>query len=350
MRPGKPRAPGGRPLRTGRTRTPHARYAAATLVISLLAYPAAGDEQTWPVASPIPWQDPAPPDRLFLQQPFEAPEVIGPSVLELSARLLYANIILVGSGPGRESYTFDEETGTLLLGFRHGLGDRFEVGALLPVVLQYGGFLDSPIEFGERLLGLQNATRLERPRDMTVFQITGPDGRTVERLVPGVGLGDLALEAKGQLLVQDGAWPAVALSVAMKLPSGGPTYGSGETDFGGSLLVGWTMGRVALRFAVDIDVPTVSTAVVGIPTRVYGAIQSGAAIELGRGVALQVQAAAHRPPLDLPGLWRNTYYVLVGVTAALSRNLSLEAGVAENLFSPARGSDITFLFGVRGNL
>lgn len=311
---------------------------------------AAAEEQTCQVASPIPWQDPAPPDRLFLQQPFEAPEVIGPSVLELSARLLYANIILVGNGPGQENFTFDEETGTLLLGIHHGLGDRFEVGATLPVVLQYGGFLDSAIEFGERLLGLQNATRFQRPRNQTVFKITAPDGRTLERLVPGVGVGDVTLEAKGQMLVQHGAWPAVALSLALKLPTGGPTYGSGETDLGGSLLVGWTMGRVALRFALDVDVPTAPTAVVGISTRVYGAIQSGVAIELGRGVALQVQAAAHRPPLDLPGLWRNTYYVLVGVTAALSRNLRLEAGLAENIFSPARGSDLTLLFGVRGEL
>ncbi len=302
------------------------------------------------MASPLPWQDPAPPNRLFLQQPFETPEVIGPRVLELSARLLYANVMLSGNVPGRVSYTFDEEAGTLLLAVRQGLGDRLEFGLTLPVVLQYGGFLDSPVEFVESLLGQENPTRFERPRNLTVFQITLPDGRTIERTTPGVGLGDTTLTLKGQVLVQNGPWPAVALSLALKLPTGGPSYGDGETEFGGALLVGWTFGRVGLRFALDLAVPTSSTALVGIPTRVYGAFQVGVAVELGAGIALHVQGAIHRAPLDLPRLGQDSYYLLLGLTAQLSRGLRLEVGAAENVFSPGRGSDITLLLGVRGEL
>ncbi len=324
--------------------------AVTVLFVFLASGMAHADEQTCKVASPIPWQDPAPPDRLFLQQPFEAPEVVGPSVIELSARLLYANIILVENVPSQVSYTFDEETGTLLLGARYGLGERFDISATLPVVLQYGGFLDSPIEFVEKLVGQENPTRFERPRNLTVFQITLPDGRTVERLVPGVGLGDLTFAVKGQLVVQHGLWPALSLGLALKLPTGGTTYGSGEADLGGSVLLGWTLGRVALRFALDLDVPTTSTALIGIPTRVYGALQGGIAIELGAGIALQIQGAAHRPPLDIGRLGQDSYYALLGVTAALSRSLRLEAATAENVFCPGRGSDITFLFGVRGEL
>jgi len=340
----------GPPSLTARMREPACRVALTVLAICLGGHPAVAEEQACKVASPIPWQDPAPPDRLFLQQPFEAPEVVGPKVLELSARLLYANIILVGNVPGRVSYTFDEETGTLLLGARQGLGDRFEFSLTLPVVLQYGGFLDSPIEFVEKLVGLQNPTRLARPRNLTVFQITLPDGRSVERMAPGVGLGDTTLSVKGQLLAQHGPWPAVALSLALKLPTGGATYGDGETEVGAGLLVGWTFGRVGLRLAFNLAFPTSSTALVGIPTRVYGAIQGGVAIELGGGIALQLQCSIHRAPLDLPALGQDSYYVLPGLTAQLSRSLRLEVGVAENIFSPGRGADITFLLGVRGDL
>ncbi len=331
-------------------RTPYRRTVLTVLVICLGGHPAAAEEQTCRVASPLPWQDPAPPDRLFLQQPFEAPEVIGPNVVELSARLLYANIILVGNVPGQVSYTFDEETGTLLLGVRQGLGERLEFGLTLPVVLQYGGVLDSAIELVEQVLGQENPTRFQRPKNLTVFQITLPDGRTVGRTAPGTGLGDTTLSLKGQLLVQHGPWPAVALSLALKLPTGGPTYGDGETEFGGALLVGWTFGRVALRLALDVAVPTESTALVGIPTRVYGAIQAGVAVELGAGIALQFQTAIHRAPLDLPKLGQDSYYLLLGLTAQLSRGLRLEAGAAENIFSPGRGSDVTLLLGVRGEL
>lgn len=302
------------------------------------------------MASPIPWEEPAPLGRLFLQQPFEAPEVVGPSVLELSARLFYSNIILVGDFPKRVNFTFDEETGILVLGLRHGLGDRFEFGVTLPVVLQYGGFLDGPAEFVEKLLGQENPNRFDRPRNLTVFQITLPNGRTLERLVPGVGLGDLSFAVKGQLLVEHGPWPAVSLSIAVKLPSGGPTYGSGETDVGADLLVGWTVGRVALRFALSIAVPTTSTAIIGIPTKVYGAAQAGVAVELGGGIALQLQGSAHRAPVVLPSLGDNTYYVLLGLTAALSHSLRLEVAAAHNMLDAGRGADVTFIFGVRGEL
>jgi hypothetical protein len=330
-----------------------ARYhplAAVTLIASLGGGFALADDQSPAVAAPLPWIDPAPPGRLFLQQPFERPEVLKASELELSARLLYANIILVRTVPEKVSYTFDEETGTLVLGARYGLGDLFEVGAAIPVVLQYGGFLDGPIEFVEKVLGQQNPTRFERPRNLTVFQITLPNGRTVERLVPGVGLGDLALTVKGQLMRQQCGWPALGLSLSVKFPTGGATYGSGEVDLGGAFFVGWTVGRFALRFAFIVAVPTVSSAVIGIPTRVYGAIEGGLAVELGAGIALHFQGAAHRPPLALPSLGENTYYVLFGLTAALSPSLRLETGVAENVFSPGRGADISFLFGVRGEI
>ena len=271
-------------------------------------------------------------------------------MLELSARLLYANIILLGTVPGKVRYTFDEETAELVLGIRYGLGERLDVFAGLPVILQYGGFLDAPIKFFEDLFGAPYPGRAGRPNNLTVFQITGPTGETLERFTPGVGLGDLTLGLKGQLLLQHGPWPAVALRLAVKLPTGGPTYSSGEVDLGGSLLFGWTMGRVGLRFAFDVDVPTASTAIVALPTKVYGALQAGAAIELGAGVALQLQASAHRSPLLVPRLGEPSYYFLVGLTAALSRSLRLEVAGVENIFSPVTGSDITFLLGVRGEL
>jgi len=52
------------------------------------------------IPPPIPWQEPAPLTRLFLQLPFEAPEVVLPRKLEVGLRLLYSNTLLSALNEG----------------------------------------------------------------------------------------------------------------------------------------------------------------------------------------------------------------------------------------------------------
>ena len=69
---------------------------------------------------PIPWQEPAPLGRLFLQQPFEAPE----PEPGLSLQVLSANILLKGGRTGGFQYSVDEETASFFFTGQLVLGER----------------------------------------------------------------------------------------------------------------------------------------------------------------------------------------------------------------------------------
>ena len=117
---------------------------------------------------------------------------------------------------------------------RYGLTDRLEIGAEVPALHRYGGFMDGAIK------GVENATTgLSPPRkalgdthyafnisngERTIFG--GSDGAT--------GLGDVSFFAKYQLLKETSARPAMSLRVAVKAPTGDTSevFGSGHPDAG----------------------------------------------------------------------------------------------------------------------
>src|SRR6516225_3989092 len=88
--------------------------------------------------TPIPWQEPAPLARLFLQQPFEAPQ---PDA-GISLQILSANILLRGGRAGGFQYSVDEETASFAFTGQLVLGERLGLSLTVPLVVQYGGWMD----------------------------------------------------------------------------------------------------------------------------------------------------------------------------------------------------------------
>jgi len=108
-----------------------------------------------------------------------------------------------------------------------------------------------------------------------------------------------------------------------------------------------------VRLQLDVLAPTASLPAVHLHTHVYGAMDVGVTQRLGDRLALQVQASGHVSPLTHTGLDQldaTTAYVLGGVTVAIASSVTLDAGVVENIFSPYRGADITFLLGLKDAL
>jgi Protein of unknown function (DUF3187) len=302
------------------------------------------------IPPPLPWQEPAPLARLFLQLPFEAPEVVPPRTLEVGLRLLYSNTLLSARNDGL-ALDVHVETAQPTLLVRYGLWPRVEAQLAVPFVADYGGFLDRPIEIVEGWFAFTNPQRHGRPRDLARFHLARPDGSGILRDGPGAGLGDVWAGLK--VGVADGGGGNLALRGALKLPTGRLPYGSEELDLGGSLLAGWTWTSTALRIQLDVVVPTADLPAAHVETHPYGTVDLGLTQRLGHRVALQLQASAHGSPLAHTGLDQldaATSYVLVGATVALSRSVDLDGGIVENVFSPYRGADITFLFGVRARL
>jgi hypothetical protein len=300
------------------------------------------------VPAPLPWQEPAPVARLFLQLPFEAPEVTPPRALEVGLRLLYSNSLL-SARDAQLALDIHVETAQPTLGLRYGVARGIEAQLAVPLVVDYGGFLDRPIEVVEGWFDAANPQRKGRPRDVARYQFTRPDGSGILRDGAGAGLGDVWAGVKVSLGGAPGGG-VLALRGALKLPTGRLPYGSEEVDAGASLLAAWTWTSTALRLQLDAAAPTASLPAVHVGTRPYGAFQAGVARRAGDAVTLQLQGSVHLSPLEHTGLGQldgTTAYVLVGATFRLSRAVSLDAAVVENVFSPYRGADITFVLGVK---
>jgi len=297
---------------------------------------------------PLPWQEPAPLARLFLELPFEGPQPLPERELEMELRLLYSNSLLSARNEAFALFIHVETAEPTLL-VRYGLGSGIEAEAALPLVLDYGGFLDGPIDVVEGFFDAANPQRKGLARNVARYELTRPDGGGIVRDGADLGLGDAWLALKVALPARPlGA--DLALRAALKLPTGRLPFGSEEVDVGFGLLAGLRFPRTALALEVDALVPTAaSLPAVHIETRPYGALDLGLTEELARRVALQLQASLHLSPLAGTGLDEiddATAYVLAGVTLALSRGTRLEVGVIENVLNPYRGADITFLLGL----
>jgi len=297
---------------------------------------------------PIPWQEPAPLGRLFLQQPFEAPQPES----GLSVQALSANLFMKGGRPGGFEYTVDEEIASLSFTGQVVLADRVGLSLSVPVIIQYGGWLDPIVDGVEKLVHARHARRGDKPFQ-TVARFSTAGGRVLEQIGPAASLGDVSLGARWLLVAQDGLRPALALRGALKAPTGGHLAGSGTWDVGAGVLAGWEAGFFAAHVAFDVAVPCGRLDVLELQTRPYGSVQVGFAFRTSDAIALHLQLSGHTSPLrieDAPGLSGSTLYVLAGAEWQVAPGAALALSAVENYLSPGRGADFSVLLGLRFGL
>lgn len=294
---------------------------------------------------PIPWQEPAPLGRLFLQQPFEAPE----PEAGLSVQVLSANLLMKGGRAGGFDYSVDEEIASFSVTGQLVLWERVGLSLTVPLVVQYGGWLDPVIDGVEKVFHA-NSARRGTTSFQTVARFATAGGRVLEQVGPAASLGDVTLGARWWLVTQDGLRPALALRAALKAPTGGTLAGSGTWDVGGGVLAGWEAGFFAAHVAFDVAVPSGRLDALDLPTRPYGSVQVGFGFRTGDAVALHLQLSGHTAPLrvdDAPGLTGSAFYVLAGAEWQVAPRTTLALSMVENFLSPGRGADFSVLLGLR---
>jgi hypothetical protein len=251
--------------------------------------------------------------------------------------------------PRTHALEIDLEEAHLTAELRWAPVDRVELRLAFPVMLDWGGFLDAPIDALERAADGSNPERLARARGRARFLLTGPGG-AVDRSRAGGGAGDVVLGARLGLSSASGLRPALALRAAVKLPSAALPWGSGTLDAGGGLLAAWEGERTALRLALDVTAPTAGVRPVALDTRPFASAQAALARSVSDRTTLHLQLSAHGSPIRGSGIREldgPDYYVLVGATIRTSHGVALELGAAEGIFSPYRGADLTLLIGAR---
>ena len=148
--------------------------------------------------------------------------------------------------PSGHAYYVDGETARLSVGVAWGVSRRLEIDATLPLLAHDGGVLDAAIDEFHDVLNLPDGGRPDFASDQYVIGLTD-DGETLflGEAPSGLGLGDLAIEARVALARPAGDRFALAAFGSIELPTGDPDRldGNGSVDYAAGLEATWRMVR-----------------------------------------------------------------------------------------------------------
>lgn len=169
-----------------------------------------------------------------------------PSVVDSGSSSLQLQLDVVSHFTDADNDTefvaIDGETYRLALRYARGLGDRWEVGAEVPLVSHSGGFLDGVINEWHDFWGLPTLGRDRVEDDQLRFEYVREGETLVDVNASGTGIGDVLLFA-GKTVTQTRE-TAVTLRGQIKLPTGDAESlrGSGGADVALSAAVSRTLG------------------------------------------------------------------------------------------------------------
>lgn len=175
---------------------------------------------------------------LFLGMPGERAAVLRKGALDIRGELAETSTIFNETLPAITARIKMEQLRSGLF-FRYGLTDRLEVAAEIPALYRYRGFLNGAITQVERLTSGEAPARGQLKNVGFAYNLS-KNGRTLFSGSEGqLGLGDISLYGKYQILTEQAWAPAVSLRLGVKVPSGdeGRFFGSGHTDLGAGLAV-----------------------------------------------------------------------------------------------------------------
>ncbi len=180
--------------------------------------------------------------------------------LGLAGQLSWSSIEEVAKNPSwapGQEVGIDGETTRAVLRARYGLAERTDVEVELPLLYATGGGMDSIIEAWHQFFALPNGAREEN--DDGRYEMRVADGPDVLYELEGdrIGLQDIPVILTHNLRLEDEAGPAVAVRVAVELPTGSEDqgFGNGALDYGVGGLLERTWGRWTLTSALELLLP-----------------------------------------------------------------------------------------------
>ncbi len=192
------------------------------------------------------------------QQPDRA-TVLKKWAFDTSLGMSYSNIFNVEQNLTNNNEVFlDMELARIALRFKAGIGHNTELGLELPFLHFNGGYFDSWIQSFHKAFGFPNGGRGNFPNGMFRYRVT-QNGRVIYnvRRQP-IGLSDLIVGVKQNLVTEGKLMPAMAWRFRFKFPTGSQQkgMGSGGSDFALSFLAEKSFKR--WHFYTNIDYMVVS--------------------------------------------------------------------------------------------
>ena len=255
----------------------------------------------------------------------------------------------------------DAEVRQLNLSFRFGIADRFQAGVHVNYQWRGGGAMDGFIQNFHKGFGLPNSDRGRRPRHRYFVSGLQADGSTFELEHKGWGFGDIVVEGRCLITPGGGLVPALTGTLRLRLPTA-------RSKFDASDGVDWTLGVDGSKRLGNLPLILYSSLAYTYHAearvdqlelerhRVFFSI--GAEWEILPILSFTVHAWIEsqrearlwreRPGIPrtdlLVGNWIS--YIAAGFKLEPSQELSLEAGVLENLLDPEVTADFGLFFSV----
>jgi len=263
----------------------------------------------------------------------------------------------IEDGVPRESIILDGESTRFSLDARYGISKNFEVGVVIPYLIEGGGFTDGFIDWYHNTFGFAAGGRDQAPKDRLLYQYQR-DGQVLLKINESShGIGDIQLMG-GYQLYQSANKPsrAVSLRSSLKLPTGDSQqlHGSGSTDLSLWVTAGdeWRpgIGPIGLFGAGGIMGMTDGDVLKNQQRNWVGFAVLGLGWSPARWITFKIQTNGHTSfykDSELEELNGNSVQLTIGGTLAFSKNISLDLGVTEDLILRA-SPDVVFHLALRG--
>ncbi len=277
---------------------------------------------------------------------------------DLRMVLDYASNYAQDSNP-RENILLDGESARAAVDARFGIGKGFEAGAVIPYIVQGGGFLDGFLIDYHNTFGFPQGGRDEAPRNRLLY-LYQKDRQTRLRVdQSGSGIGDIQLTGGFQVYRSEvNPSRAAALRASLKLPTGesAELRGSGSTDLSLWLTASddysLAVGHFTVFGAAGIMGLTKGDVLPEQQRNVAGFGSLGAGWSPARWIAFKVQANGHTAfykESALRELNAASVQLTIGGTLSFSETILLDVGVTEDLVVKT-APDVVFHLGLRVGL
>lgn len=237
----------------------------------------------------------------------------------------------------------DIEMTELRLKYRRVIADMVEVGVEVPVLSFSSGFMDGLLHSYHSAFGFPDYGRSSRPKNEFLYDVTRNGNIVVKAEDGSVGLGDIRLSIKKELLKGD---TVLSLKADIELPTGRASrgFGSGSIDGGIALLADKRLGdKFNMNANIGLVFPGDLRAEKKIAMKDY--LFAGAAIEaaLWKNISLLGQALIQNSPfphMNIGAVDRVSALLILGGRYSSGTN-SLEFSLTEDI-NTAGAPDVIF--------
>jgi hypothetical protein len=310
-----------------------------SLVILALATPAGAWAQGLPSFAPL---NPMSSSRSGLYyQPLREP---APGRWATALSLDYASIIEYNQLP-QADYVLDSEVLRMSLGLSRDLGARTFLMVEASAGGAYAGFMDGFLDWYHSALGIRVSERDRRPRDRFLYEITLPDGRTVQRSRSNLFLDDLRVGL--------GFRPSSGLQTVVSLTvptSTGPVgYGRGVPSLNLLNTVGAELSpRVHYEGSLGLGYTPTNGSLARLQRELFVAVTSGARVMVWGHNSVFANLFYHSPyyqDTTLPSLDRRELSLDFGWIVQTRTGVEWRVGMTEDLEPAGPGVDLVLRFG-----